>query len=215
MENLARKLSSTPAHDVGTLARVDGAELVVQTGAGLVRARGAPSCLVAPEPGDLVLVAALEAGAAFVVAVLERDAAGPLTLTAEGGLAVRVPSGAFTVAAQRGVTIEAEGELAVTAASLEIDAAEARVAAGALSVTAALVRSEIDRVKHVAKAVETVADRIVERVKRAYRNVEEIEQVRAERIDYEAKTTLSLHGENTLLTADELVKIDGDQIHLG
>ena len=50
-------------------------------------------------------------------------------------------------------------------------------------------------------------------MKRSYRAVEETDQLRAGQIDYVAKETLSLHGENALLTAEELVKVDGEQIH--
>ncbi len=215
MQNLALKLSTTPDHHVGWLARVDRAELVVKTDTGVIRARRAPSCLVAPEQGDLVLVTTLEAGAAFVVAVLEREPGRAATLVAEAGLNVRVPNGAFTVSASDGVEIAAEHAFEITAGELEVDAARASFKVTEASFVADLVRTEIDRARHVARTVESVFERVTERVKRAYRTIEEFEQVRAARIDYQAKTTLSLHGENTVLTAEELVKIDAEQIHLG
>ncbi|MBW2454888.1 MAG: DUF3540 domain-containing protein, partial [Deltaproteobacteria bacterium] len=34
-------------------------------------------------------------------------------------------------------------------------------------------------------------------------------------IQHRAEKNYSLHGENALVTADELVKVDGEQIHLG
>ena len=52
-------------------------------------------------------------------------------------------------------------------------------------------------------------------VGRVRRTVEELDHVRAEQIDYAAKKTMSLHGDNAIVTANELVKVDGEQIHVG
>ena len=56
----------------------------------------------------------------------------------------------------------------------------------------------------------------IERLTARYaRRIEESEHVRASRLDYVAKKNMSLRGENTLVTAEELVKLDGAQNHLG
>jgi hypothetical protein len=67
----------------------------------------------------------------------------------------------------------------------------------------------------VADSCDSVFDRLLQRVKRSYRFVEEHDQVRAAQIDYVAQNNASLRGENTLITAKDLVKVDGEQIHLG
>ena len=214
MQNLAKQLVTTPEHEAGWLVRGDGDVFVVKTDRAVVHARRAPSCLVLPEPGDLVLVASLDAGA-FVIAILDRAPGRAATISVDGDLAIKLPTGSFTVTAQEGIEIAAEEKLEITAATLEVEAARGEIHAGEASLVAALVKSEIERVKVIARSVESVFGLVTERVKRAYRKIEEFEQVRADRIDYQAKRTLSLHGENTILTAEELVKVDGEQIHLG
>jgi len=57
--------------------------------------------------------------------------------------------------------------------------------------------------------------RFSQRVKNAYRRVEGMDQLRAQHIDHAADKTMSLRGENTLMTAKQLVKVDGEQIHMG
>jgi hypothetical protein len=42
-----------------------------------------------------------------------------------------------------------------------------------------------------------------------------MDQLRAKRVDYTAEKSMHLHGENTLMTADSLVKLDGEHIHMG
>ncbi len=52
-------------------------------------------------------------------------------------------------------------------------------------------------------------------VRSAMRTVEDVDVVRAKRIDYRAEQTMSLHGEAAVVTAREVVKVDGSQIQLG
>jgi hypothetical protein len=84
-----------------------------------------------------------------------------------------------------------------------------------LSFVGSVVQAEVERLKLLAESVDTTLTRLYQRVKRSYRVVEELDQLKAERIDYEAKELLSLHGKHATITAESLVKVDGDQIHLG
>ncbi len=55
----------------------------------------------------------------------------------------------------------------------------------------------------------------MDRIGRAYRTVEETDHLRAESIDHRAEKTLKMHAENSLLTSEQLVKVDGSQVHIG
>ena len=70
-------------------------------------------------------------------------------------------------------------------------------------------------VKAVASTVDSFLGRLSQTVKRAYRFVEESEQVRAQSLDYAARDNVRLHGKNAVITAESLVKMDGAQIHMG
>ena len=69
--------------------------------------------------------------------------------------------------------------------------------------------------KTVGRSVDSVLERLHSRVSRSYRRVEELDQVKAGQIDYQADTSLQLHAKYALVTADDLVKVDAEQIHLG
>ena len=58
-------------------------------------------------------------------------------------------------------------------------------------------------------------ERLSQRVKRSYRTVDELDQLHARQLDYKVDKTMSLRAANALLTAEQLVKVDGGQIHLG
>ena len=98
--------------------------------------------------------------------------------------------------------------LQIFAAEKLLATIEASLAADKLGVVGRYLHREIDRIKTVAGVIDDVAERISQRVQRLYRRTEDFEQVRAGKIDMVAEQTMSLRGKNTLMTSEELVKVD-------
>jgi hypothetical protein len=217
MRQLARKREQEVAfQEAGTVVEaLEGNALTVRTASGTYSARRAFSCLVEPMVGDVVLLSGLPGGACYVLAVLERESEAPARLVTEGDLEVRLTKGRFVVAAQEGVDLVSAQDVSVTAGGIRVNAAEGNMVVRQLSVLGSFVRAEFDRIKVLAESCDSVLDRMIQRVKRSYRFVEEHDQVRAAQIDYAAQNNASLRGGNTLITAKDLVKVDGEQIHLG
>lgn len=216
MHSAARKLEArTVFQEFGELVAESSGGLRVRTALAEVVAQRAVSCLVAPRVGDRVLVAMEEDGDNFVLAVLARETSGTTTIAVEGDLDLRAPQGKVTIVAREGVDIAASAPVRITASAVDIAAVEGRLAFQLLDVFGAVVKAELGKVKALASTIDSVLERVSLRVKRSYRTVEEVDQVRAQQIDYVAKTTARLHGENTLITAEDLVKLNADQVHLG
>lgn len=89
------------------------------------------------------------------------------------------------------------------------------IASRAFSLSSSRALFDVEHVDAVFGKVEAVIERVFQRVKRSYRFVEETDHVRAGCIDVAAENTMSLHAENTMVTADGLVKVDAEQIQLG
>jgi hypothetical protein len=190
---------ATAGSSVAEVVGREGACLLLRTEGRIVAARRAYSCLVQPEEGDVVLVAA-GGTASYVVAVLERPAnRAPMRLA--------LPDGA-TVAADG-------GRLNLSAETLVMQADRGEVAVQALGVTAKRTDARLGRVGLVAEAIETIAQRVIGRFRRSYRFVEEAEQLRARDIDQRASGHLNLKGDTVTTQAGLVVKIDGAQIHMG
>ncbi|MBR0681733.1 DUF3540 domain-containing protein [Roseomonas eburnea] len=188
-------MADTEAAEV--LAR-DGDAFAVRLEGREAPARRAFSCLVEPEPGDIVLLG--RAGSVrYILAVLERPGAAPMRLA--------LPDGA-TLAADG-------GRLNLSAGTLVMEAETTQLATKALGVTARKADANLGRASLVAEAIESLAERIIGRFRRSYRFIEESEQLRARDIDQRASGHLHLRGETANLQAGVLVKLHGSQIHLG
>lgn len=179
------------------LAR-EGAVLTVRQEGRSLPARRAFSCLVEPEPGDLVL---LGGGGTepYVLAVLERPGAAPMRLALPDGATVAADGGRLNLAAETLVLAARQGEVAVDALGVTTNRTEAR----------------LGRISLVAEAIETLAQRIIGRFRRSYRFVEEGEQLRARDIDQRASGNFHMKGDTITAQAGLVVKIDGAQIHMG
>ena len=216
MTNLATKLNHSQAiQEIGTVRHIDGAMVTVATDSGEYACARAVSCLVAPELEDVVLVATSEVGKAWILAVLDREDRTKTCLAVDGDLDVRLKQGTFTVAANEGVGIVSGADVKVVAGRFNLNAVDGNVALQRLTYVGRFVRSEVEKIRSLAGTFDSVLERFSQKVKRSYRTVEELDQVKAEQVDYKANKTMSLRGGNTLVTADKLVKVDGDQIHLG
>jgi len=181
--------------------------------AGERRARRAASCLLVPEPGDRVLLA-LEPEP-FIVAVLERGGEQPAALRLDGDVRLEVPSGKLDIAASEGVRLRSDRAISLLSRALRIESGSGELLFGRLEAVASATRAHIGKLSLVADTCDVVAERIAQRAKRAYRFVEELDQLRARYLDHRADDLLQLKGKNTVLTAREVTKIDGEQIHVG
>lgn len=214
---------------MGTIVRVEGSTYVVRpdddeipergrSALREIRAERAVSCLVEPELHDYVLLAGKLDGAslrpAYVLAVLERESAN-VALSARGDVEVRVPEGRFRIASRRGIDLVSAESVDVVSSRFGVHAQTAKVVAAEVVALASQVVGELTTVKVAGKIFDRVYERVSERVQRSFRKVEEIDQLTARQIDWAADQTVSIKSEHTVMTAKELVKVDGEQIHFG
>jgi hypothetical protein len=206
----------TPRHGVGRIVEAaENGELSVHIDGRLVRARRAVSCLVEAAAADKVSVLELPDGEAYVLGVLERPSGAPIRVTCEGDLEVRPKRGKLRLGSADGVELESGLELGLRAPKLRMQAGEATIAARSLSYVGAAIGAHVNRVQLTATRVDAVVDRVSQMMKSFYRVVTETEHARAGRIDYTADDSLSMRGQTAFVTAGELVKLDGNQVHVG
>ncbi len=215
MPTHAKAVSSESQLD-GYVVGVEGPFVRVRcNGHAEVRARRATSCLVTPELGDRVLLATLVSGESFVIAVLVREETeGPLRLGADRDLVIE-STGRVDVAAPDGVGLYSTAAVKLAGKVLEIDAEDGRIKITSLLYLGAKVVAHATRSTLVSDICETIADTLSQNVKRAHRVVAELDQLRAGNVDYAAKQGMRVHAQTTFLTAEGVVKLDGENIHLG
>ena len=185
----------------GYVVNVGETSFTVENITGRFEAVLAASCLLEPELGDRILIVNLGRREAFILAVLERDPTRDARIVSPGNLSLHLGSGEFTVAAREGVKIFSEQTVAIGADIIETNAREARFFIGSARL--------------VGKVVDTVVGRLSQRVKQSFRRIDGMDHLRAGQLDHEAEGMARIHGENTFVSASNLVRADGAQVHIG
>lgn len=199
----------------GTMERREGSTLLVRVGGDLQGARRAKGCLLEPQTGDTVLVARSEDGSFVLSVLVGRSAESENVVAVDGDLTLRSTNGRVAIVGDEGVSVTSGGEVSVNAPTLTARTMKATLFADTLSYIGRTVDTHVDRVKMLGQSLETAIDQVSSRVKHSFRVIDEIERVKAKELHVNAEATLNMHGKNTLLTAEKLVKLDGEQITIG
>jgi hypothetical protein len=214
--DLTARLSTVPYQLVGIVDSVHDAEgsVHVRTEQGLVRARCATSCLITPAVADRVWLASLGEEGTYVMAVLDRPGAQSLQLRL-GGDATIQSEGKLTLSAMNGMVIRTPEEFSVDVRGLTVKAKKARFFLQVASVFGKAFTAAIASVSVAGNRMESYFECLTQTSQTTVRHVEGADLLSCGTADYRSEHLMKMHGENVIVTADELVKSDGKQIHFG
>jgi hypothetical protein len=213
IDPMASSEGAPALHEGRVVGTAPGGGLRVQAGPWVLDAARAPSCLVAPDDGDRVLVATV-GREAFVIAVLAREGGGATTVATDGDLAIVARGGRVSVRGSEGVAL-AGAEVSATAPRITLASDALDLASRAVSLVADVATTRFGAAKLVARTADAVLDRVFLRAERSFRQIEALDQTRAGQVDVVAKDCALFRGEHTIVGADGLVKVDGEQVHIG
>jgi hypothetical protein len=202
-------------HEFGVVLARAGREVRIGISKkGDVPALIAASCILSPSVGDRVLVA--RAGeVAYVLSVLEQSDGAPSKLVFDRDLSLEVRDGKLSLGADHGVEVTSPAALRVVVQKVETVAKEIHSRFTSLDLAGDSLVSKTKKVRVLAETFDTVASRIYQRAVNFLRRTEEIDRVEAKQIDMRAEELIRVHGENAITSADNLVKINAGQVHVG
>jgi hypothetical protein len=203
-----------PAGASAVLVARNGRDVRIAHGDCVSEARVAFGCIVQPEPGDRVLTAAAD-GAIWVTTVLERSSDAPMRLWAEGDVSIVSTHGDVSLMAGGSVNIDAAERARIAAPEIDLHAGVARFVLDELVQIGRKASLFVKNIRQVGEMMETFAEHVLVRAQRGSRFIEESDQLRAGDIDHRAEGTLQMRAKSMFMTADTVVRMDADQIHMG
>ena len=173
-----------------------------------IRAVQAAGCLLVPEPDDMVLLAEQAEGKTYIVSVLSR-----LSRTAKPA---RINLPADTVIAAQGgdLLLCADRKISLTAPNMHFQADRGVAEIRDADFTAEKVDISVSRLRAVWGAVETRAERVLQRVTRLYRRIR-TEDSRLEELHCSVDKTCRIEAGEVIIEADEHLRLDGERVEIG
>ncbi|MEB8434451.1 DUF3540 domain-containing protein [Cocleimonas sp. KMM 6892] len=193
----------------------DGTYQVLSEDGVINKVQKAIGCVIEPLKGDKVLIEAEIGGKAYITNVLERSVSEISTIKVQGGLKLRVEGGGLQVQSENGIDFTTLKTMSITSEQMDIRAEESNIYFSKLSYMGKSLISKLETMSIFGGLMNFIMDTVVQKSKTSHRVIEDSEYVKSRHINYQAQHIMQMHGKNTLLTAEELVKLDGDQIHLG
>jgi len=216
MENLARQFQENMlVQDLGIITKSDNEIYMVETRSGTYEARQAASCLITPRQNDKVLLMGDFSEGLYILAVLERAAGQKQTLSFQGDVDLTVKSGRLTISSGQGMRFASARDIDFASPELNVHSLQGEVHIHRLLFSGNFWMGQVEKIRLIVTAFDSLIERLTQRVKRSYRTVEEIDQLKAGRLDYLVDKLLSLRGKYSMFTAKEDVKIDAERIHMG
>lgn len=221
--------TAAPRLVTGTVCGRAGAWLFVRSSEGEQRAQVAPSCLLAPEDGDVVLLCLVpdmplaepQEGAMrvlpcrqHVLAVLSRTATAQATLQLPGGASIVTQEGSLCIEG-REIDITASAGLRARTPHLTLEAAHGELRFGHANATAGSFTGVVGEMQLFARNLSSQVGRLMQKVRSSFRTVEELDDLRAGRTRWEVEGHAQLHARQATVLAEGTVKIDGQRIDLG
>lgn len=183
------------------LARVAGVlekAVLVEIAGESHAARQAVSCLLSPEPGDVVMCSASRLGI-HVLHVLERETPESATLS--------VPGAGRLILAQTAIDIRAE--------ELDATATRARARVNELHLFSRLASAVAGRLELVADRIKRVAGHETTSTGDSVRTVRNTDTLRAGHILHDASEVMSLRSHVAIIEARGDVRVNGERISMG
>lgn len=211
------KVDNKPARSRQIRGRVLGAltdgEFLVDIAGKAICCRRAYSCLVIPEPGDRVMLVG-DAGPIYITAILERQGNRSVRIAMDGDLTVKA-TGHICLEGTAGASLHGGKNLDLAGEQVTLQSKESEFIAEKAAFLCAEVQGHVGLLRLIGNSMEAVFQRMAQTCRHSFRAIAGTDHLRAAHMDHEASESLRLHARNMLLTAEDLTKIDADQIHLG
>lgn len=210
-------IASDPVHLLGRVTAIepDGQIGVEDESGGAWLCRRAASCLLRPRPGDTVMLSGPDRLRIWLIAVVEQADASVSRIDAPGDLVLSSSAGSVSIESAADLRLHGVGALDMQTAQWKLRASHAQCNIDEMHYTGRQADATVGHARIFGKVFETVADRVMQMARNAFRIVDETEQVRAGHMDVEAAESVRIHARHTLVTGTDLVKVDASQIHMG
>ncbi|MBO9356841.1 DUF3540 domain-containing protein [Bordetella petrii] len=205
-----------PVHLIGAVTRrAEDGSYAVECDGRVWHARQAASCLLTPQSGDQVLISGPDPTRVYLIAVIEQADPRSARLETAGDMVLHSRSGSVSLEGAQSVRLAGRDAVHVETASLRLQAQDAHCVTEKMKYLGAEVTATVGTTRLVGKVYEAVMDRLSFLSRVTFRAAEEVEHVRAGSLDYRADKSARVHASYTMITGENLVKVDAKQIHMG
>lgn len=210
-------INRSPAIEIeyGTVQSSVEDKFIIQCQADIFTARRAFSCVVNPEAGDEVMFSHDSKQNYCILAIIDRPDQQCAKLSFPGDVTIESARGEVSLVGQKGLQFASPESIALRASKVNVMAARGLINIDDVTLTGEKATSHISGLTVFAKSLDTVADRVSQKLKNSFRVIEGVDQTRAGDVLTTIKNLFSLRSRQSAIIAKKDIKIDAQRIHMG
>ncbi|MGA1846954.1 DUF3540 domain-containing protein [Deferribacter abyssi] len=194
----------------------DNNRFLITTSNGEFFAEKAVSCIIEPEIGDNVLISINDDGNTFILSILQRESDKKKNdIILSGDINIISKEGNVNIKAQTGIEISTYENLTFTSNSVEMNAQSSKIIVNRLSFVGKIFYGQIKTIKMVCASAEQIIGRLTQKLQNCFNFVKEHHEIQAGSSRYLVEETLTVQSKNAVHQAEEVLTINGEEVHLG
>jgi hypothetical protein len=128
---------------------------------------------------------------------------------------LQAQGGSCEIVGAQGVAIRSGAKVSIASQAFGLCTSEASLIVQKMKAVTGTLSARFNAVEVISDSFDSICGCLSQVVERCYRKVEQLDQLRAGRLDYRTEHEATLRGEHLVFGARKLVKADGEQIHIG
>ena len=175
-------------------------------------------CVVDPRTGDRVVVFLPDGHAPVILSIIDSGQTGDSpsrTMRFAEGLSLEVSGRPFALRAHEGIEIDSPRDTRIVGRGFVGQFSTFELGADTLTLSGGVLSFVGQKIGQIAKTLERVAEWILDRAHGSNREIDTVDRHRSGETLIESESIVSIQSRTTLLSSQDLVKVDSDQIHLG
>ncbi|MBC8440584.1 MAG: DUF3540 domain-containing protein [Deltaproteobacteria bacterium] len=219
MNNSARKV--IPIHSnnrsvirTGSVVSIISDEIIINMTGDTIKAKKAFSCIIDPQPGDIIICSESENGMIYILGIIERPATQKMNISFPSDVAFQANQGSLNIHFSDNVTI-ASKDVNFFSKKVIHKSQEAIVSYDNITANGNELQASFKTVRLISNLINTMAKQVIDRFKGYIRSTEDNDMVKAGQMTRRADGLCSIDSKYTIMNSKKITKIDGEKILMG
>lgn len=173
------------------------------------------SCLVRPQPDDVVMCCRDETGVYCILGVLARPGAQSMMIDLPGDTSVRTRKGSLSVISGDSLNLFSGRKINCISDQVIHKSREAVIDYEDVTARGRNLNASFSSIRVLSDLISSMARQVIDRFRSYIRHSEEFDQVKAGQMTREVSGLYSMDSRYTIMVSKKDTKIDGERIHMG
>ncbi|NOX34525.1 MAG: DUF3540 domain-containing protein [Deltaproteobacteria bacterium] len=198
----------------GSVISVVPGEIIINLEGNTIRAEKAFSCIIDPEPDDIIICTANENGMVYILGILERPATQKMSVSFPSDTHICVKQGSLNISSTDNMTI-ASKDVSCFSKRVIHKSHEAIVSYDNITASGNELQASFKTIRLISNFINTMAKQVIDKFKGYIRSTEDNDLVKAGQMIRNTDGLFSMNSKHTIMNSKKSTKIDGEKILMG